>query len=161
MTKLIATKNDLPSNAKTAVIEMLNARIADTIDLALATKQAHWNLKGMNFIAVHELLDTLRGEIDTYVDDMAERAVQLGGVALGTAQVVEAESNLEPYPVDIHTTKEHLQAMIERLAQVGNAIRGNIDDADEAGDAGTADLFTGISRGLDKSLWFLEAHLGA
>jgi starvation-inducible DNA-binding protein len=161
MTKLLPTKNDLPSNVKSAVIDMLNARLADTIDLALATKQAHWNIKGMNFIAVHELLDKLRGELDNYVDDMAERAVQLGGTALGTTQIVELESTLDPYPIDIHTVKDHLTALIERYGQVANAVRANIDDADEAGDAGTSDLFTGVSRGLDEWLWMLEAHLGA
>jgi starvation-inducible DNA-binding protein len=161
MTKLLPTKNDLPSNAKAAVIDMLNARVADTIDLALATKQAHWNIKGMSFIGVHELLDKLRGELDTYVDNMAERAVQLGGVALGTAQVVEQESSLDPYPTDIHTVKDHLLALIDRYGQVANSVRANIDDADEAGDAGTSDLFTGVSRGLDEWLWMLEAHVGA
>jgi starvation-inducible DNA-binding protein len=161
MTKLLPTKNDLPSNTKAAVIDMLNARVADTIDLALATKQAHWNIKGMNFIAVHEMLDRLRGALDTYVDDMAERVVQLGGVALGTSQLVEAETTLDPYPTDIHTTKEHLHALIERYGAVANAVRTNIDDSDEAGDAGTADLFTGVSRGLDEWLWMLEAHVGA
>jgi starvation-inducible DNA-binding protein len=161
MTKLIATRNDLPSNAKSAVIDMLNARLADTIDLALITKQAHWNIKGMNFIGVHELLDKIRGEVDEYVDLMAERAVQLGGVAYGTAQNVEAETTLEPYPTDIHTTKDHLLALVERYGKVANAVRANIDDADEAGDAGSADLFTQVSRGLDEWLWMLEAHVGA
>src|ERR1700709_2661684 len=98
MAKLLPTKNDLPSNAKSAVIDMLNARVADSIDLALVTKQAHWNLKGMSFIGVHELLDKLRGELDPYVDSMAERAVQLGGVALGTAQTVIEKTTLPPYP---------------------------------------------------------------
>jgi starvation-inducible DNA-binding protein len=160
-TKLLPTKNDIPSNAKHAVIEMLNARVADTIDLALITKQAHWNIKGMAFIGVHEMLDTLRGEVDTYVDSMAERVVQLGGIALGTLQTAEKKTTLEPYPTDILTIKDHLTALIDRYAKVANAIRANIDDADEAGDASSADLFTEISRGLDKSLWFLEAHLGA
>ncbi len=161
MSKLLPTKNDLPSNARSAVIDMLNARVADVIDLALATKQAHWNVKGMNFIGVHELLDKLRGELDTYVDEMAERAVQLGGVALGTAQVVSKSTKLEAYPTDIHTTKEHLTALTARYAQVANAVRKNIDESDEAGDAGSSDLFTGVSRGLDEWLWMLEAHLGA
>jgi starvation-inducible DNA-binding protein len=161
MPNLLPTKNDLPSNSRSAVIEMLNARVADTIDLALATKQAHWNIKGMAFIGVHELLDKLRTALDGYVDEMAERAVQLGGVALGTAQVVEAESTLDPYPTDIHTIKEHLNALVERYSKVARAVRTNIDDADEAGDAGTSDLFTGVSRGLDEWLWMLEAHLGA
>ncbi len=161
MTKLRPTKNDMPLDTRSAVVEMLNARVADTIDLALATKQAHWNIKGMNFIAVHELLDKLRGALDGYVDIMAERAVQLGGVALGTVQIVEAQSALEPYPVEIHTVKDHLLALVERYGRLAGAVRTNIDDADEAGDAGTADLFTGVSRGLDEWVWMLEAHLGA
>ncbi len=159
MSKLRPTQNDLPSNSKTAIIEMLNARVADSIDLALATKQAHWNLKGLQFIGVHELLDKLRGAVDGYVDSMAERAVQLGGVALGTTQIVEAESSLPPYPTDIQTVKDHLAALVERYGQVANAVRANIDDADEAGDAGSSDLFTEVSRGLDEWLWILEAHL--
>jgi starvation-inducible DNA-binding protein len=161
MSKLRPSKNDLPSNAKSAVIDMLNARVADSIDLALVTKQAHWNLKGMAFIGVHELLDKIRGEVDLYVDSMAERAVQLGGVALGTAQTVEKKTSLPPYPTDIQTIKDHLTALIERYGQVANAVRQNIDDADEAGDAGSADLFTEVSRGLDEWLWMLDAHLAA
>jgi starvation-inducible DNA-binding protein len=110
---------------------------------------------------VHELLDKLRGALDLYVDSMAERAVQLGGVALGTSQVVERETTLDPYPTEIHTIKDHLNALIERYGIVANAVRASIDDADEAGDAGTSDLLTGVSRGLDEWLWMLEAHLGA
>ena len=161
MSKLRPSQNALPSNAKTAVIEMLNARVADSIDLALATKQAHWNLKGLQFIGVHELLDKLRAAVDGYVDSMAERAVQLGGVALGTAQTVEAETTLPPYPTEIQSVKDHLAALVERYGQVANSVRANIDDADEAGDAGSADLFTEVSRGLDEWLWMLEAHLAA
>ncbi len=161
MSKLRESKNDLPSNAKSAVIDMLNARVADTIDLALVTKQAHWNIKGMSFIGVHELLDKLRGELDLYVDSMAERAVQLGGVASGTVQTVEEKTKLPPYPTDIQTVKDHLTALVERYGQVANSVRANIDDADEAGDAGSSDLFTEVSRGLDEWLWMLEAHLAA
>ncbi len=161
MDKLLPTRNDLPTNARSAVIDMLNARVADTIDLSLATKQAHWNIKGMSFAGVHLLLDKFRAALDEYVDLMAERAVQLGGTALGTVQVVEAETLLEPYPTTIHTIKDHLHALIERYGAVANAVRANIDDADEAGDAGSSDLFTEVSRGLDEWLWMLEAHLSA
>jgi starvation-inducible DNA-binding protein len=160
-TKLYPTKNDLPSNAKQAVIELLNARVADTIDLALITKQAHWNIKGINFIAVHEMLDTLRTEIDGHVDTMAERVIQLGGTALGTVQTTEKKTTLDSYPTDIHTIKDHLAALIDRYGKVANAVRANIDESAEAGDATSADVFTEVSRGLDKALWFLEAHLGA
>jgi len=154
-----ATKNDLKSNAKQVSIGLLNARVADGIDLALLTKQAHWNLKGPQFIAVHEMLDGFRTQIDDAVDTMAERVVQLGGTALGTTQVVAEVSTLKPYPTGIYAIRDHLAALIDRYAQVANAVRDGIDQTSEAGDADTADILTGISRDLDKALWFLEAHV--
>lgn len=153
------TLNDLPSNIKGASITILNARIADAIDLALLTKQAHWNIKGPNFIALHEMIDGFRSELDTHVDTMAERVVQLGGTALGTTQAVAAATTLAPYPTDIHKTKDHLAALIERWATLGSAIREAIDATAEAGDADTNDLLIALSRALDKQLWFLEAHV--
>jgi starvation-inducible DNA-binding protein len=153
------TRNDLQSNTKSVAIELLNARLADTIDLALLTKQAHWNLKGPQFIAIHEMLDGFRTEIDGHADTMAERVVQLGGTALGTTQAVAKGTTLAPYPMDIYAIKDHLAALIERYGKVANAIRKAVDAAAEAGDADTADIFTGASRGLDKALWFLEAHV--
>lgn len=157
--KLYPTGNDLPSNAKTVSIALLNARLADGIDLALLTKQAHWNIKGPQFIALHEMIDGFRTELDTHVDTMAERIVQLGGTALGTTQAVGSASALEPYPTDIHATEDHLRALSARYAKAANLVRAAIDESDEAGDADTADIFTAYSRALDKSLWFLEAHL--
>lgn len=152
------TANDLKANAKQAAIELLNARVADSIDLSLMTKQAHWNLKGPRFIAIHEMLDGFRTALDGNVDTMAERVAQLGGTALGTTQDVAKSSKLEPYPTDIYAIDDHLKALIERYAAAANTMRKSIDDADEAGDANTADIFTAASRDLDKSLWFLEAH---
>lgn len=154
------TKLDLKSNVKSVAIDLLNARVADGIDLALLTKQAHWNLRGAQFIAVHEMLDGFRTEIDTHVDTMAERVVQLGGTALGTLQAVSKASSLPAYPTEIHAIPDHLDALIERYGQFANAVRKNIDDADEAGDKDTADILTGVSRSIDKALWFLEAHKG-
>ena len=152
------TKNDLNSNTKTTVIALLNRLLADGIDLALLTKQAHWNLKGPQFIAIHEMVDGFRTEIDTNVDTIAERIVQLGGTALGTTQAVNKTTTLKPYPTDIYKGKEHLAALIERYGKAANAVRAGIDESDNAGDANTADILTGYSRALDKALWFLEAH---
>lgn len=153
------TNNDLKSNAKSTAMALLNARLADSIDLALITKQAHWNLKGPQFIGIHLMLDGFRKEQDEWVDTMAERITQLGGTALGTTQAVAQGTSLAPYPTDIYAIADHLKELIDRYAKVANAIRAAIDEADEAGDADSADIFTEVSRGLDKQLWFLEAHM--
>lgn len=151
--------NDLPSNIKGASITILNAQLADAIDLTLLTKQAHWNIKGPNFIALHEMIDGFRTELDAHVDTMAERVVQLGGTARGTTQAVAAATTLAPYPTDIYKTKDHLAALIERYAKLGSAIREATDATAEAGDADTNDLLIAFSRALDQQLWFLEAHV--
>jgi starvation-inducible DNA-binding protein len=153
------TRNALPSNAKTVSIALLNARLADGIDLALLTKQAHWNLKGPDFIGVHLMLDGFRTDQDEWNDTMAERAVQLGGTAVGTTQAVASATKLPAYPTDIYKIADHLAALIDRYADFANALHDNIDQADDAGDADTADVFTEVSRGIDKQLWFLEAHV--
>lgn len=153
----LKSRNDLKSNTKTAMIELLNARLADGIDLALITKQAHWNLKGPGFIGIHEMLDGFRGELDTHVDTVAERVAQLGGIALGTTQIVAGASKIKSYPTDIVSVKDHLAELIERYAEAAKSVRAAIDSADEAGDADTADIFTAYSRALDKALWFLES----
>jgi starvation-inducible DNA-binding protein len=151
--------NDLNPNAKSVSIGVLNARLNDAIDLALLTKQSHWNIKGPQFIALHEMIDGFRTELDDHVDTMNERVVQLGGTALGTTQAVAGSTTLAPYPTDICAANHHLTALVERYAKVGSALRAAIDETDNAGDADTADLFTAFSRALDKALWFLEAHL--
>ena len=157
--RLHTTKNNTKNNAKAVSMECLEARLADSLDLGLVTKQAHWNLKGPQFIGIHLMLDTFRSEQDEWTDSIAERIVQLGGTAKGTVQEVSSRTSLKPYPTDAYRIADHLAALIERYAACANAIRQNIDDTDEAGDADTSDLFTEVSRGLDKQLWFLEAHV--
>lgn len=150
---------DLKSNTKTQMVALLNGQLADALDLSLLTKQAHWNLKGPNFIAVHEMLDLFRAALDTHTDTIAERVAQLDGVALGTSQVIAKTTSLEPYPTDIRKVADHLQALGERYAKTGKAAREGIDAADEAGDADSADILTAYSRDLDKFLWFIKSHL--
>lgn len=156
--KFHKTRNDLNSNTKITVAVLLNARLADAIDLALMTKQAHWNLRGRQFIAVHEMFDGFRTELDGHVDILAERIVQLGGIAIGTTQAVAEGSKLKAYPTDLVSVDDHVAALAERYGDLANATRGAIEASDEAGDAGSADIFTAFSRSLDKALWFLEAH---
>jgi starvation-inducible DNA-binding protein len=155
---MFQTKNDLPESVRAKMIELLNARLADAIDLQTQIKQAHWNVKGPNFIALHELFDKINETVEDYVDDIAERAVQLGGDAEGTARMVAKRSSLSEYPSNTMDGRGHVEALSSALAAFGKSVRKAIDDSD---DLDTADLFTEISRGIDKWLWFVEAHLQA
>ena len=156
---MFKTKNDLPEATRAKAIELLNARLADAIDLQTQTKQAHWNVKGPTFIALHELFDKINEDVEDYVDDIAERAVQLGGVAEGTARMAAKRSSLAEYPHNAVDGRSHVEALSSVLAAFGKAARKGINDANEIGDLDTADLFTEISRGIDKWLWMVEAHL--
>ena len=158
---MFPTKNDLPEGTRAAMIETLNLRLADAIALQTQVKQAHWNVKGPNFISLHKLFDEISGATLEYIDLLAERIVQLGGLAEGTAYMAVKRSQLKPYPLDISTGKAHCEALSSALAMFGSAARQNIDEADEAGDKNTSDIYTEISRGIDQWLWFVEAHLQA
>ena len=158
---MFQTKNDLPEETRARAIDLLNARLADAIDLQSQTKQAHWNVKGPNFIALHELFDKINEEVEDYVDDIAERAVQLGGVAQGTARMVAKRSSLAEYPANAVDGRSHVEALSSALAAFGKSARKAIEEANDLADLDTADLFTEVSRGIDKWLWFVEAHLQA
>jgi starvation-inducible DNA-binding protein len=153
-----ATRNDLSAKTRSAVVTLLNARLLDAIDLNLQAKQAHWNVKGPQFIALHELFDKVAEAAAEATDEIAERAVQLGGVAIGAAGAVASGSKLKPYPLSAVDGAAHVEALSSALARFGALVRDAIDQADEAGDKDTADLFTEISRNIDKYLWFVEAH---
>jgi starvation-inducible DNA-binding protein len=158
-TRLYSTRIDLPEDTRTQVVEILNQSLAATLDLKTQVKQAHWNVKGMNFYQLHELFDEIAGELEGYVDMIAERVTALGGVALGTARIAASESILPEYPLDIVDGKDHVTALAERFAPYAKMVRDAIDKTDELGDADTADLYTEVSRTIDMRLWFLEAHL--
>src|SRR3954451_5384225 len=145
---MFKTKNDLPEATRVQLVELLNARLADCIDLQTQTKQAHWNVKGPNFIALHELFDKINEEVEDYVDDIAERAVQLGGTAEGTARAVAKRSSLPEYPAKAVDGRRHVGALSSALGAFGRAAGKGIDQANELGDADTADLFTEVSRGI-------------
>jgi starvation-inducible DNA-binding protein len=157
--KLHQTKNDLPKAKREKVIEILNQRLADAIDLKSQAKQAHWNVKGMSFIALHELFDQVATEIETHVDNIAERITSLGGTALGTVRVAAQNSSLSEYPLEITEGSAHVEALSSVLADFGAKVRKDIDETANLGDADTADLLTEVSRSVDKLLWLVEAHI--
>ena len=153
------TKIDISKETREQIIGLLNARLADSLDLKSQAKQAHWNVKGMNFIALHELFDKAATEVEAFTDLIAERVTILGGTAEGTVRVAAEKSSLSQYPMEISEGRDHVDALSTALADFGKKVRANIDEADKAGDMDTADLFTEVSRGIDKLLWFVEAHI--
>jgi starvation-inducible DNA-binding protein len=152
------TKIDIKSEARKELIELLNQQLADTSDLYSQTKQAHWNVKGMEFQQLHELFDKVAEKIEPYVDAIAERVTTLGGVAMGTNRMSAANSTLPEYPL-ISDGKAHLEAVVDRFAAYAASTRASIRRSEELDDPTTADLFTDISKDVDLSLYFLESHL--
>ncbi|PYS55612.1 MAG: DNA starvation/stationary phase protection protein Dps [Acidobacteria bacterium] len=158
---MFSTKNDLAEATRAKIIELCNARLADAVDLQTQCKYAHWNVKGPNFIALHELFDKVNEDVEEYIDLIAERAVQLGGNAEGTARMIVKRSNLPEYDAKTASGHDHALALTSALASFGKLARRAIATSDEVGDSDSADIFTEISRGVDKWLWMVEAHLQA
>ncbi len=157
--KLYPTRIDIPGENRTQLVALLNLALALTLDLKTQVKQAHWNVKGMNFMALHQLFDQMATQLEEYVDMLAERMTALGGVPMGTVRVVAEVSTLPEYPFEIVHGKDHVLALADRLAPYAKIIREMIGQSSDLEDVNTADLYTEISRQIDKYLWFLEAHL--
>ncbi len=154
---MAASRLDLNDNAKKTSIGVLQACLTDSIDLYNATRQAHWNVKGPNFHALHTMFETFYDTLAEDIDELAERLVQLGGTATGTSQAVAGATRLAPYPTELRQGMDHVHALAERYLALGKSLRDGIDTTDEAGDADTADILTGVSKNIDKAVWMLEA----
>jgi starvation-inducible DNA-binding protein len=156
--KMYETENDISQKSRLELNALMNQRLADAVDLRLQLKQAHWNVKGPHFIGLHELFDKIAEEVEDYVDTIAERIVQLGGIAEGTVRTSASRSRLDEYPLEIAAGSAHVEAVARAISTFGREARMTVDETDKLGDADTADIFTEISRGIDKWLWFVEAH---
>jgi starvation-inducible DNA-binding protein len=155
------TRIDIPAVQREKLVALLNQNLADSLDLANAAKQAHWNVKGPNFIALHELFDKVHDVAEDAADEIAERATALGGQAEGTTQIVGKRTRLTPFPLDIFQWRDVVDRLATALVEFGKHARAAIDESEKLGDKDTADLFTEISREIDKQLWFVEAHIQA
>jgi len=156
--KMYETENDISLKRRSELNTLMNQRLADAVDLQMQIKQAHWNVKGPSFIGLHELFDKVYHSVESYVDMIAERIAQLGGIAEGTVRVSAARSLLEEYPLTIADGMAHVEAVARALSTFGHEARSTINEAAQLNDANTSDLFTEISRGIDQWLWFIEAH---
>ncbi|HLH08894.1 MAG TPA: DNA starvation/stationary phase protection protein Dps [Terriglobales bacterium] len=160
-TRFFETSIDLSEHIRKQVVTLLNQRLADATDLKTQTKFAHWNVKGVQFFQLHELFDQIAEHFDDYADLLAERATALGGTAQGTLRQAAASSSIPEYDITATNGPEHVRALARNVAAFGEYVREAIDKSDEVGDKSTADVFTEISRQVDKDLWFLQAHLQA
>lgn len=155
----LKTHNDLPEHLRETIITQLNQQLANTLDLFTQVKQAHWNVKGMQFMQLHLLFDDLAESLLEYVDEIAERITALGGLALGTVRIAVSRSNLLEFPVNLVAGKQVVEVLAQRYGAYTSSIRSIVETATEYGDPVTADLFTSISSTLEKHLWMLDAHL--
>ena len=155
------SKIDISKDNREQLITLLNGMLADASDLKSQAKQAHWNVKGMSFIALHELFDAVATAVEGHIDLIAERVTTLGGTAMGTVRLAAQNSRLSEYPHEITDGASHVDALSTALADFAKTVRRGIDEASDLGDQDTADLFTEVSREIDKQLWFVEAHLQA
>jgi len=155
---LHSTRNSLPEKNRVQVIGIIQERLADSIDLTMQLKHAHWNVKGPQFIALHQLFDQIAEESEKFSDLIAERISQLGGIAAGTLEAVSLRSNLQEYPLTSITEKEHIAALSHSLAVYGELTRETISRISELKDPATTDILTEVLRTVDKYLWFIEAH---
>jgi starvation-inducible DNA-binding protein len=155
---MLNTKNDLAQKKRAAVVKLLNERLVDLVDLKLQAKTAHWNVRGPNFIGLHELFDDVAEAVDGFADEVAERLAALGGLTEANTQAAAKKTSLKPYPTDITAGSDHVDALSTALAAAAKGARASIEEAEESDDAVTADLLTEVAAGLDKKLWFVEAH---
>ena len=154
-----STRIEIAAAARERLVPLLNASLADMIDLFNQTKHAHWNVKGASFIALHELFDDVAERVEEHCDLLAERVVALGGAAQGTTRQSAAASRIAEYDLQAVDGRQHVEALSRQIATVAASVRRAIQQSAEIGDPTTSDLFTEVSRALDKDLWFLEAHL--
>lgn len=154
-----ATRINIPSENREQLVALLNARLADSLDLQTQAKFAHWNVKGKDFYQVHLLFDTIAEHAEDAIDLIAERITALGGQANGTLRQAAQASSLPEYDLSALTSMEHVTTLAERVGACGNAVREAIKRSEDLEDQGTMDMFTEIVRQLDKDLYFLEAHI--
>lgn len=153
------TKNGMPEKVRMEIVSMLNASLASVIDLYAQLKQAHWNVKGPEFIALHKLFDEVAEELEEHIDTIAERAAALGGTVLGTIQEAVKNTALSAYPTNISSAKDHLAHLTHNMAIISELAHEHMAEAEELGDMSTNDIYIALDRFLDKNLWFLESHL--
>ena len=149
----------LSKEAREQLSETLNARLTDGLDLHSQIKVAHWNIKGPHFAALHPLFETFAVSLANHNDALAERAVTLGGRALGTARHVAKSSRLPEYPQETTRDLDHVKLLAERIEAYLTGVRESRAISEKLADLDTSDLLTGIIVEFEKHAWFLRASM--
>ncbi len=157
-TALHPTHQTIPHHIRGQIVELLQTRVSEGIDLTYQVKQAHWNVRGPRFFSLHKLFDKTYEHLQDNVDTIAERLVQLGGIAQGTIRSAVKISKLPDYPVGYITEDEHIELVSRGLANFSQTLRDDIERFAEWEDPGSADVLTEVIRAVDKDLWMVEAH---
>jgi starvation-inducible DNA-binding protein len=150
---------NLPREAREELIDLLNTCLATSIDLHWQVKQAHWNIRGRDFISRHELFDDVADHVRKHADQFAERAGALGGYAQGTIRLAVKHSELDEYDLAAVNGDDHIRVLVDRVSVYATTIRAGIDRCGELNDPVTEDLFTQTLGEVEQDLWFLESHL--
>ena len=150
---------DIPPEIRAYLITLLNSTLSCSVDLRSHIKQAMWTVKGADVLQLQALFATMATELEAYADLVAERIAVLGGVARGTARTAATQSTLLEYPSDLIEGSAHVLALAERFASYSTALRTSMKHATDVEDVGSAALYTDITRGVEKRLGLLEAHL--
>lgn len=158
---MFATRIDIEESDRKKIIEILNARLADTLDVQTQAKFAHWNVKGNDFYQVHLLFDEVAEHLEDAVDLIAERATALGGKANGTVRQSAANSTIDEYELDTVKGMDHVRVLSDRVGALANTYREAVNKTDDLGDPATSDMFTEILRQAEQDLYFLESHIQA
>ena len=153
------TPSQLPEAARTELVRTLNERLADGLDLHSQIKVAHWNVRGPQFPALHPLFEQFADQLAAHNDAIAERAVTLGGLAVGSTRAVAKTSRLPDYPADTTRDLDHVKLLAERFEAYLAGVRESRGIGEKLGDTDTVDLLTGVITEFEKNSWFLRATL--
>ncbi|HUS31745.1 MAG TPA: DNA starvation/stationary phase protection protein Dps [Kofleriaceae bacterium] len=153
------TPSQLPEASRSTISAALNEILADGLDLHSQLKVAHWNIRGPQFPTLHPLFEQFANQLAVHNDSIAERAVTLGGHALGTARSVAKQSRLAEYPAETTRDLDHVRVLADRFESYLAAVRASRTSVEKAGDTDTVDLLTGVITEFEKNAWFLRATL--
>jgi len=157
--KMVPTALDMATENRKKLAAILNQTLADMSDLKSHAKQAHWNLRGENFVSYHKLADKVADEADAAADSVAERCAQIGGYVYGLLSHAAKNTTVPAFPEDVNDEEDCMDALLESVSHICGTCRKNIAATQDLSDYATSDMYIDITRAFDKLAWMLNASL--